>query len=211
MKSQKNTKSIILALAKWENNHPYAFSFFLSFAAVLYLLFRVPSLEVLDNDAVPTDRIQFVDIDQIQAPKRVVKKEYTTEDADVSEDTTNVERAVGTSDDANAVDLSFYPNIAPPRPIGRLRKIYPKEAKKENLEATVHVELLIAINGKVKNVKIFGVRLNKALPTDLENKYSKLFSRDAFRILLGAKFSPPILNGKRVAIKMSFPLKFRLN
>lgn len=205
-----NNTSIICRIQNWESKHPYVFSCIVSSIIVMYALFRSPSLEISDEDAIPTDNIQFVNIDTIQAPKRVVKKEISTEESDVSEDTTNVERAVGTSDDENAVDIAFFPNIAPPKPVSRLKKLYPKTAKEMDIEATVNVELLISANGKVKNVKILGIRLSKALPTEMSTKLTKAFSRDAFKILYGAQFSPPIVNGKQVPIKMEMPLKFRL-
>jgi hypothetical protein len=36
------------------------------------------------------------------------------------------------------------------------------------------------------------------------------FASDTKKILLGAQFSPPIVNGKRSPIKMRLPLKFKL-
>lgn len=202
---------ILNCLNEWDLKHPYLFSFTFSLIVVLYALIRTPSLDVIDENLTPTDLIQFVKIEEMQAPKRIVKKEITVEDStDVSEDTSNVERAVGTSDDADAVDISFFPNIAPPKPIGRLKKLYPDSGKEMNIEAVVNVELLIASNGRVRNVKILGVVLTKALPSAIHSKIAGDFARDALKILRGARFSPPVVNGKRVPIKMEMPLKFRL-
>jgi hypothetical protein len=194
----------------WEENHPYQFSGICALLFFCFLLFHSPGMETIDNDTMSTDNIQFIDIDTIQAAKRVVKKEISTDEADTSADTNNVERAVGTSDESSAVDLSFFPNIVPPRPVGRLKKLYPKIAKERDIEALVQVELLIAVNGKVKNVTIIGIRLSKALPKDIHTKIAKAFAQDALKIFMGAQFSPPIVNGKRVPIKMETPLKFRL-
>ncbi len=195
----------------WELRHPYLFSFIFSVTVILYALLRTPSLDIIDEDVTPTDLIQFIKIDEMQAPKRIVKKDITAEDSNnVSEDTSNVERAVGTSEDSDAVDITFFPNIAPPKPVGKLKKLYPASGKERNIEAVVNVELLITANGRVRNVKILGVVLTKALPSAIHSKIASDFARDALKILRGAQFSPPVVNGKRVPIKMEMPLKFRL-
>lgn len=207
---QKHNASVIDFLADLEKRHPYSFAFVISLGIVMYMLFYSPSLEVTEDDLTPSEQITFIDMDTIQAPRRVVKKDVSATDGDVSEDTTNVERATGTSDSANAVDIAFHPNVAPPKPIGRLKKIYPKAAKEKNIEARVHVELLISSSGKVKNVSVLAVRLTKELPPEIYSQISRLFARDARKILLGARFTPPIVNGRQVPIKMEMPLKFKL-
>ncbi|MDY6933370.1 MAG: energy transducer TonB [Spirochaetota bacterium] len=208
---QDNT-GFLSRVKRLEEGHPYSFSFILALLFVSYLLFYTPSLEISEEDYTPTEHIQFIDITQIEAraPKRIVKKQFSIKEGDVSESAANIERAVGTSDDPNAVDIAFFPNIAPPKPIGKLKKLYPKIAKEMNIEAIINVELLIATNGKVRNVDILGIRLTKALPTKMHIKISSVFARDARKILLGAQFTPPIVNGKRVPIKMELPLRFRL-
>ncbi len=208
---QTNT-GIFNMIREWEQDHPYSFSFIVASIFISYLMFYTPSFELTEEDVIPNEQLQFIDIRQVEAraPKRVVKKQISIQEGDVSETSANVDRALGTSDDANAVDIAFYPSIAPPRPISKLKKRYPKIAKKMGIEAIINVELLIAANGKVRNVEILGIRLTKALPTELHMKISTLFAQDALKILIGAQFSPPIVNGKRVPIKMEMPLKFRL-
>ena len=199
-------------IMKWDDSHPYSFAFILATIAASYMLFNTPSLYITEEDFTPTEHIQFVDISKIevQAPRRIVKKQFSTKDGDVSESTSNVNRAMGTSDEANAVDISYYPSIAPPKPVGRLKKLYPKLAKEMNIEAIINVELLIASNGKVRFVNILGIKLSKALPSSMHAKISSLFAKDAIKILMGAQFSPPIVKGKSVPIKMEMPLRFRL-
>ena len=208
----RDNYGFISAVIKWEQEHPYSFSFILTLLFVSFLLFYTPSLEITEEDITPSEHIQFIDISQIEAraPKRIVKKQVSTEKGDMSESAPNIERAVGTSDDPNAVDIAFFPNIAPPKPIRKLKKIYPKIAREMNIEAIINVELLITANGRVRNVDILGIRLTKALPTEMHMKISRAFARDAIKILLGARFTPPIVNGKRVPIKMELPLRFRL-
>ncbi len=208
-KIMEQDSSIIKSLAKWENDHPYITAFVLSCLIVSYAMFSTPSVSIVDKEVAQTENISIVNIDQIQAPKRIVKKQYSTEKGEVS-DTSNVDRARGVSDNPNAVDISFFPNIAPPKPAGRLKDLYPDSAKKENVEATVLVELLIAASGIVTNVKVLAIKLTKALPPTIQIRLFSDFGRDARRILKGAQFTPPIVNGKRVPIKMEMPLRFRL-
>ncbi len=95
--------------------------------------------------------------------------------------------------------------------MGKLRRIYPQSAREMNLEATLNVELLVAPDGRVKRVQIIGIRLSKDLPPESYGRLVKDFSRAAVQILLGAQFTPPIVQGKKVPIKMELPLKFRLD
>lgn len=196
-------------IKNFDERHPYATSSIIASAIVLLALFYTPSIHTLD-DFKPPAKLDIVNIDTIQAPKRVVKKEVSTEEGDVNE-SSQVERAKGTSDASDAIDLSFYPNIAPPKPIGRLMKIYPKNAKQQNIEATLFVAIVIDRNGKVNKVNIIGTRLNKDLPPEAHSQVSREFARAAIQILSRARFTPTIYNGKKVPIKMELPLKFRLD
>lgn len=196
------------ALAIYDRN-PYLYSFLLSVFFISFFLFYSPSLDI-EEDISPTEKLTIVDIDTIEAPKRIVKKTISTEEGEVSE-TETTERAKGTSDLSNAVDLSFYPNIAPPKPIGRLKKIYPKSAREMSIEATLYVEIFIAPSGKVINVHIRGARLNKDLPPDVYGKIVADFTRAARKTLIGARFTPPVVQGKKVPVKMEMPLRFVMN
>lgn len=210
IKARETLISTWKAFESWEKRHPYEFSFLLSALFMAYLFFSGESLDINRDDLVPTENIQFVDMETVQAPRRIVKKEVSPDRTDNPEESADVERAMGTNDDPNAVDLAFFPNIAPPRPIGRLEKRYPKAAREMSVEAIINVELLISSTGKVRNVSILGIRLSKALPPEIHAKIAKEFARDAKIILMSAQFSPPVVNGKRVPIKMEMPLKFRL-
>lgn len=195
----------------YDDKHPYVSSFILAIIITLYFLFRIPFIETAEDTIVLTQEMIIVNIDKIQAPRRIVKKEISIEESEVATKNTNIiERAVGISEDASAVDIAFFPNIAPPRPVGRLKKRYPKIAREMNIEAVINIELLISKDGKVRNVKILGIRLSKALPAELHSEIAGLFSKDAIKILLGTQFTPPIISGKRVPIKMEMPLRFRL-
>ncbi len=199
----------MLRIIQLQEEHPYLVSFAMSMAIAVFTLFFTAPIYVVDTPE-PTDMLQFVNIDTVSAPRRVVKRQLSTT-AGETVDTASPDRAIGTVDDANAVDIAFFPNIVPPRPVGKLRRIYPQSAREMNLEATLNVELLVAPDGRVKRVQIIGIRLSKDLPPESYGRLVKDFSRAAVQILLGAQFTPPIVQGKKVPIKMELPLKFRLD
>ena len=72
--------SILTRISRWEDEHPYIFSFGISLVFVLYMLFSAPSLDTSDEDMVSIENIRFIDIETIQAPKRITRQEIS-EDA----------------------------------------------------------------------------------------------------------------------------------
>ncbi len=188
---------------------PYTFSFTFSVLITFIFLFYSPSLEI-QEEANISENLQIVNIDTMEAPKRIVKKSISTEEGETSDEATT-ERARGTSDLANAVDLSFYPNIAPPKPIGKLKKIYPKSARDMGIEATLFVEIFISPSGKVLEVTIKGTRLNKDLPPEIYGQIVADFSRAARNTLMNARFTPPVIQGKKVPVKMEMPLRYYMD
>lgn len=196
-------------IKNWEMEHPYLFSFLLSSIFTIFVLFYTPSITFDEESIEQSDRIHFINIEEEYVPQRVTKKEIT-ENRDQSTDYSNVERAVGTADENTAVDLAFMPNIAPPHPVGKLKKRYPEEARQMDVEATVNVQLLISENGTVKQVNVLGIRLSKPLPAEKQKELTSKFARETLLILNGAAFTPPVINGKKVSVKYEMPLRFRL-
>ena len=194
----------------WYEMHPYIYSFIFSILIISYFLFNVPPVETADDAAAFDDEIIIVDIDKIHLHKRVAKKEYSLEEKTSSTNIQNVERAMGTSDDVNAIDLAFYQADVEPRLIGRLKKLHPKIAKEMNIEATVNTELLIGLDGKVKRVIVLGVRLSKTLPPRLSDEIIGRFFIAAKKTLLGVQFTPAVISGKITACKKEYIIKFEL-
>jgi len=197
---------------EWEKRHPYLFSFIASLFVTAFILFYAPPLEVSEEDLLPSDNIQFLDIDRIQAQaaRRISRPELSTDSGEVDPTRSDVERAEGTSDDPNAVDLAFQPNVVPPRMVGRLKKEYPLSAREKAVEATVRVQLLIASNGRVKSVLPLNITLSKQLPPEIQANLSRAFARSAIKMLQESRYSPPIVNGKNVPVKYETTLRFRL-
>ena len=196
-------------MVKFEVHHPYFFSFILSALVFSFFLFHSPSLEITGGDFLPNENLEFVDLDVVQVQKRKSKKDITTDQSDEVDDN-NVERSTGVSDAESAVDIAFMPNVAHPKLISKLKRIYPSEAEKVGIEARVKAQLLISASGRIIGVDILGITLSKGLPVERNSKMSKLFANAARKMLLGAKFSPPIVDGKQVPIKMEYDFKFRL-
>lgn len=200
-------KKFILTLSAADEKHPYLLPLVISLIISGAVLFYTSPIYISDMQF-QSDTLEFVNLESVSAPSRIVKKEISSESGQTAE---AADRAVGTSDTESAVDISFYPNIAVPKPVGRLKKIYPKSAKEQNVEATVNVEILISPDGRVQKVNVIAVRISKPLPGELNRKLSEDFAAAARQILLGAQFSPAVVNGKRVPIKMELPLNFKID
>ncbi|TFH38830.1 MAG: hypothetical protein E4G96_09910 [Chrysiogenales bacterium] len=205
---------IIDALRVFEERHPYIFSAVPSLVIIFFSLFFNFYAGPSDHDRIESDELQILDMDTISAfavPKRFTKKDYSTDrgEAASEESEETVQRATGESEDG-AVDLSFYPNIVPPRLLGRIEQRYPKIARELQVEAVVMVELLIGASGKVLSIGIIGIRLMKDLPPDLKERVASQFNNDARLMLQGARYSPPVVDGKNIPVKMEERLIFRL-
>ncbi len=198
-----------MSIIRYYDQNPYLFSFVFSILITLVFLFYSPPLEI-EEDTNMSENLQIVNIDTMEAPRRIVKKSISTEEGETSDEATT-ERARGTSDLSDAVDLSFYPNIAPPKPIGKLKKIYPKSARDMGIEATLYVEIFISPSGKVLDVTIKGTRLNKDVPPEIYGQIIADFSRAARNTLMSARFTPPVIQGKKVPVKMEMPLRYYMD
>ena len=92
-----------------------------------------------------------------------------------------------------------------------MKKIYPESARQREIEATLFISIVISKEGKVLRVTILSSRLSKPQPTEVATQLKKDFESAAIKILMGARFTPPIIDGKKVSIVMEMPLKFQLN
>ena len=208
MSDSAGSVTLSMLLSRWQDEHPYLFASCISALFIIWLTFFAPFGRSSESEFSVPEAIEFINIDTMESAKRVTRQDVSSESESVSENA-EVKRAVGTSADS-AVDLSFYPNIAPPRPIGRLKKRYPRSAMDLNVEAVVNVELLISSDGRVQNVRIIGIRLSKSIPPEVSSRLMNDFSEDAKKILTGARFTPPVVEGRNIPIKMEMPLRFRI-
>jgi len=205
----RQTLDVLLQhISQFQQQHPYIVSFIISSWIAAFTLFFTAPIYVADMPEV-ADSLEFINIETVTAQsKRIATKEISTTTGEATPSSTD--RAVGLSNESEVFDISFYPNIVPPRPIGALKKIYPQSAREKNVEANVNVEIVIAPDGKVSTVQILSIRLSKDLPPEQYTVLSKEFSKAAYSILTQARFTPPVINGQRVAIKMELPMQFKL-
>lgn len=198
------------SLLRLQDRHPYRFSFAVSCIIVALVLFMQPA-DRFDENMFSMDNTRILNIDSFSPPKRKAKQEVTTDvGAETDQDVVPVERAEGSVEDGEAVDIAFYTDVVPPKPIVPLKRLYPLIARQKNVEAMVNVEMLVGEDGIIKKVSILGVRLSKELPADLREQIAKAFIVDTIKILQGARFTPPVVEGKRTSIKMELPLQFKL-
>ena len=195
-------------LLRWQQQHPYRFSFVIALILLVWILLYTASVDVADDNYAAVQDIQFVDLDRIQSVRRVARKEIDLSD-NADESNADVDRAVGTDDNADPVDIQFVKSYVTPR-VTRIKKFYPAYARKNNIEADVFVQITIMSNGRVKNVNILRVRIKKELPKELKEKLRREFIRSAQKSLLSAQFSQPIVEGKIRPMIMVQPYNFRL-
>lgn len=198
------------SLLRLQDRHPYRFSFVVSSILVGLVLFMQP-YEQIDENMFSLENTRILNIDSISPPRRKARQEVTTDEgAEIDQEVVPVERAEGSIEDGDAVDIAFYTDVVPPKPLVPLKRLYPLIARQKNVEAQVNVEMLIGDDGIIKKVSILGVRLSKELPQALKDQISKAFIENTIEILMGARFTPPVIEGQRRAIKMELPLQFKL-
>lgn len=203
-------KTFIKKFIYYYDKHPYIVTFCFSSIVLMYIVFRVPYLEAVNNQMPMTHNFSFVDIQEVKLPKRKTKKEITTEETDNTEPSEDVDRATGLSDDPDAVDIAMFSNIVPPRLIGTLKNKHPKEARKKNIEATTYIELLIDSTGKVINVNILAIRLNKQLPENLHQRISASFAKAVHEMFKDRRYSITLINGEAKPIKLNQKINFKI-
>ncbi|MCZ8341472.1 MAG: energy transducer TonB [Leptospira sp.] len=141
------------------------------------------------------EEVAFIDNVQIQEP--VTDSKPTDGDFDLT-DKEKVEkkedpRVAGASDPivsgaTSPVDLS--PNVRPE---------YTSEAKSLGITGTMTLEVVIADTGEVLRVRSVGKTLGGGLEQEAINTYKR------------KRFSPSILEGKPITVKVLVPIRFTLN
>jgi protein TonB len=83
-----------------------------------------------------------------------------------------------------------------PRVITEVRPVYPKEAREKQKSGSVVLDILIDEKGNVRQVNV------------LESE--EIFRHEALEAMKKFKFSPANINGKAVAVKIRYVIKFEL-
>jgi len=195
-------------LKNLESLYPYRFAFTISSVLLITVLFTPPFLRNKDNEDF-FEPFEMIDADKLILPKRATSKSIDPL-SDKIDDQPVVDKSTGESDNEDAVDLAFYPDVIPPRPIGSLKKIYPELARQMEMEAVVYLRLSIGINGNVTNIAFFGVKLSKPVPDENSERLKLLFMEAAKEILIEARFTPSVIEGEKRAVTIDMPLRFTL-
>ena len=143
-----------------------------------------------------------VEVVKIPPPERVKLPVEAEDDEDATDEPLPV--TIFTDDGKTAgIDFEFpkgfTPFDIPPKPLnlGEVKFNYPKHVIMLGIEGTVYLELCIDTEGNVRNVEVI-----KSVYPALD----KVASENAWKL----KFSPAIQWDKPVAVRYSFPVRFRL-
>lgn len=83
-----------------------------------------------------------------------------------------------------------------PRVLSDVRPIYPQEAKDNKIEGSVILNVLIDEKGIVRQVEVV--------------ESEEIFKKEALLAMKRFKFSPALVNGKAVAVKIRYVINFKL-
>jgi TonB family protein len=154
---------------------------------------------VIKIDKVPDQLENIVEPIIPEKPKIPVAAE-TDDEAEAE----TIDRTTFIDDYGKVPDIDFEPppfvayDISPkPLNLNEVEFEYPKSVRMLSVEGTVYLELWIDKEGNVRNVK-----LTKSLYSTLD----KIALRNAKKL----KFSPAMQRDKPVAVRLSFPVTFKL-
>jgi len=187
----------------WIKKRPYTFSFTISLLTIIIALFY-RSANSFNDDFAEMQPIEMIDI--------MMPKASASNNSELSTDegSTNVsDQSMGAAEN-DAVDLSFYPNMTLPRPIGGLPNDYPEIARDSNVEAKVLLQILINKEGIVIQVKIINIKLHKELPRQKRQQIMRAFKQTTISMLKRTRFTPTKINGVKVAIKYETSIMYDL-
>ncbi len=114
-----------------------------------------------------------------------------------------VEDVIETESEVKEVELEYLPqhmiSEMPVIPVSQLnsRKVYPPLANKQGIEGTVFLELYIDQNGQIRNIVVLK-----------DPGYG--FGDASVKALKGIKCIPAKANGVPVAVKIIYPVRFKL-
>lgn len=209
MKDVDHNKAACLEKAiRIEERHPYLISFSISLLLTGLILFKGRGQHLFNNEIKQNDTLTIMSIEDLPEQKRVDKTAFTVSEKPGATSKDQVKRAKGSSE-STVVDLAFHPDVVHPKPI-KLVKSYPKSAEENDVEAVIIVELVITPSGKAQNVKVLRVKLKKDVDPQLKKALIQDFKKEVRYSLSKALFTPPVVEGKKVPVKMTFTLNYTL-
>lgn len=171
-------------------------------AALLYINVQTAVKEKRKDNSI----FKMVDVEEYvpPPPPPEPKKEIVKEDVvEIQKQDDVVEDVIETEKEIKELEVDYLPqnkiSQLPVFPVKEIksRQIYPALANKQGIEGVVYLELYIDQVGKIREIKILkepGYGLGEA----------------AVRAMEGIKCIPAQVNGVAVAVKLRFPMRFRL-
>ena len=180
---------------------PFLFVFVLALHIILIFAFSLggseEALETVDfRDA---DVFKLVDISEYREMPKVEEKIQVVNQEKISEKINETEKEVVKQEETVYLPqhkISAEPVIPQNQILSRI--VYPPMALKQGIEAVVYLELFIDSSGAVKKIKVL-------------KDPGHGFAEAAVKAIEGIKCIPATANGKNVAVRYRYPVRFTLN
>ena len=188
----------ISTLSKFWRPAIFAFALLLHVAAICLFSVRQKEDEIETVDFSQADVFKLVDVQEYTKPEPE-SEEIVVQQPKASERVLETEKKVKDFDESAFLPqhkISTVP-VIPIREV--LSKIeYPPMALRQGIEAVVYLELFIDSKGAIKNIKVL-------------KDPGHGFAEAAVAALKGIVCVPANTNGKNVAVRYRYPIKFTLN
>ncbi|MBQ9625675.1 MAG: TonB family protein, partial [Treponema sp.] len=176
----------------------FALALLIHVAAILFFSVKQKEEEIETVDFSQADVFKLVDVQEYTKPEPQ-SEEIVVQQPKASERVLETEKKVKDFDESAFLPqhkISSVP-VIPIREV--LSKIeYPPMALRQGIEAVVYLELFIDSNGAIKNIKVL-------------KDPGHGFAEAAMAALKGIICVPANANGKNVAVRYRYPIKFTLN
>lgn len=177
----------------------FAFALLVHVAAICLFSVKQKEDEIETVDFSQADVFKLVDVQEYIQPKERQSEEIVVQQPKASERVLETEKKVKDFDESAFLPqhkISSVP-VIPIREV--LSKIeYPPMALRQGIEAVVYLELFIDSKGAIKNIKVL-------------KDPGHGFAEAAVAALKGIVCVPANANGKNVAVRYRYPIKFTLN
>ncbi|MCS7206296.1 MAG: energy transducer TonB [Leptospiraceae bacterium] len=157
----------------------------------------IPNVEILQEKKV-YDEITFITNIQLADPQMTTQTEAQGEvketDKIIKKEEEQEDPRIASAQNVFLIGATIPIDLTP-----EIRPEYPMEARKNGIEGTVTLELVIADTGEVLKV----VPINKPLGYGLEESAVRAFRKK--------RYQPALMDGKPITVRVIVPVHFRLN
>ena len=178
----------------------FVFALLLHVAAICLFSVKQKEDEVETVDFSQADVFKLVDVQEYVKPPVKENTEIVVNQPKASERVTETDKTVIKDFDESAFLPQHKISSVPVIPIREVlsRIVYPPMALRQGIEAVVYLELFIDSKGEIKNIKVL-------------KDPGHGFAAAAVAALKGIMCVPANANGKNVAVRYRYPIKFTLN